>query len=135
MTAELLTRKYRVTAVDRAPLDARLAGHAGLRAVIADASEFHPAAGESYAAILADMNGSPAASLANVIRLTRWLVPGGLVVFTLKTSGSPDFSALNQLEETTLKTASAAGLRQIAITHLTYNRREFTIYFEKPNVG
>lgn len=131
MTAELLARKYRVTAVDRAPLDARLHGLAGLRPVVADAAVFRPSHGESYGAVLSDMNGDPAASLTNVIRLSHWLEPGGLVVFTLKTSGISGFAELNRLEESAILTAAAAGLRKIDITHLTYNRHEFTVFFEK----
>jgi 23S rRNA (cytidine2498-2'-O)-methyltransferase len=131
MTAELLARKYRVTAVDRAPLDLRLKHHAGLRSVVADAGLFTPPPGESYGAILSDMNGDPAESLARVIRLSHWLDPGGLVVFTLKTSGITGYEGLQSLDESTVRTAAAAGLNRIAITHLTYNRREFTVFFEK----
>ena len=45
MTAELLARGYRVTAVDRAPLDRRLENAPGLRMVLADAATFQPGAG------------------------------------------------------------------------------------------
>lgn len=130
MTAELLTRKYRVTAVDRAPLDVRLENMPGLRAVIGDASLFAPAKGESYDAILSDMNGPAQDSIRHIIRLSRHLKPGGLVIFTLKTSGAETFTDLNQLETAIVTAAAAAQLALLARTHLTYNRHEFTLFFE-----
>jgi hypothetical protein len=45
MTAELLARDQRVTAIDRAPLDARLNGKPGLRFVHADVGDFVPGEG------------------------------------------------------------------------------------------
>ena len=128
MSAELLDRGYRVTAVDRAPLDARLAGACGLRFVLADAAAFRPEPGAAYDAILSDMNGDPRESIAKVIRLTDYLRPGGLVVFTLKLADAENFAAANVVEADVAGRAVAASLRVIARTHLTYNRHEFTLF-------
>ena len=129
MTAELLARGYQVTAVDRAPLDSRLEGVRGLRCVLADAASFQPDKGAVYEAILSDMNGEARESIARVIRLTEYLRPGGLVVFTLKLVGAESFAAVNEVEADVVGRAAAAGLRVIARTHLTYNRHEFTLFF------
>jgi len=130
MTAELLERGYQVTAVDRAPLDSRLDGVRGLRFVLADVATFRPETGVAYDVILSDMNGDPRESIARTIRLTKHLRPGGLVVFTLKLAETESFAAANQVEADVAGHAVAAGLRVIARTHLTYNRHEFTLFFE-----
>ena len=129
MTAELLERGYQVTAVDRAPLDSRLEGVGGLRFVLADAATFRPDKGAAYEAILSDMNGEARESITRVIRLTEYLRPGGLVVFTLKLAGVGSFAAANAVEADVVGRAAVAGLRVIARTHLTYNRHEFTLFF------
>jgi 23S rRNA C2498 (ribose-2'-O)-methylase RlmM len=131
MTAELLTRGCRVTAVDRAPLDARLAGASGLQAVCMDAAAFLPEADTVFDAILSDMNGDARESMAQVIRLSKYLREGGLVVFTLKMPGVTGFAEMNALAASVVKAAAAAGLREIAMTHLTYNRHEFTLFCER----
>jgi len=129
MTAELLERGYQVTAVDRAPLDPRLDGARGLRFVLANATAFRPETGAAYDAILSDMNGDARDAIARVIRLTEFLRPGGLVVFTLKLAGVESFAAANEAEADVAGCAAAAGMRMIARTHLTYNRHEFTLFF------
>ena len=131
MTAELLKKDYRVTAVDRAPLDPRLKGAGGLQAVCMDAALFRPEAGMLYDAILSDMNGDARESIAQVARLSRNLGPGGLVVFTLKTPGVTAFGEINRLATSVVETAAAADLRRISMTHLTYNRHEFTLFFKR----
>lgn len=130
MTAELLGRGYRVTAVDRAPLDKRLDGVPGLRPVLADAATFRPERGVVYDALLSDMNGDARESISQVIRLSKHLRKGGLVVFTLKLPGVATFADANLLEESVVALAETAGLRIFARTHLTYNRHEFTLFFE-----
>lgn len=131
MTAELLNRGYRVTAVDRAPLDARLIGAPGLRAVMGDATSFEPAKSEWYDAILSDMNGDALDSIKRVVRLSSRLKPGGIVVFTLKTAGVSGYEALNTLETSVVSVAAGADLERIACVHLAYNRHEFTLFFER----
>jgi 23S rRNA (cytidine2498-2'-O)-methyltransferase len=132
MTSELLKRNYLVTAIDRAPLDARLAGASGLQAVCMDAARFKPAAGMFYDAILCDMNDDAREAIAQVVRLSSNLRASGLVVFTLKTPGVTTFAEINQLATSVAEIAAVAELRQITITHLTYNRHEFTIFFKRP---
>jgi 23S rRNA (cytidine2498-2'-O)-methyltransferase len=131
MTSELLARQYHVTAVDRAPLDARLAGASGLQAVRMDAADFRPAPSVSYDAILSDMNGDARESIALVARFLPNLRPRGLVVFTLKTPGVTSFQEITHLVTEVGASAAAAGLRRIGIVHLTYNRHEFTVFFER----
>ncbi len=130
MTSELLRRRYRVTALDRAPLDRRLDGHPGLTFTKTDAATFTPPPGTLYDALLCDMNGDARQALRHVIRLTKFMHPGGLIIFTLKTPGRETFPAIMESIGLTLRDAAAAGLKPIALTHLTYNRQEFTCFFE-----
>ncbi len=133
MTAELLAREQRVTAVDRAPLDTRLKGRAGLTFVHSDVINFEPGAGVVYDAMLSDLNGPPEESIDEVIRLSGALKAGGLVVFTVKVakveagSMAGTCARVRRIEQR----AAAAGLRVVARTHLTYNRHEFTLFLER----
>ena len=129
MTAELLARGYRVTAVDRAPLHPRLAGSPALHFVCGDAASFHPPPDIRYDAILSDMNGDARDSIRSVLRLTKKLQPGGLVVFTLKAGGVGTPDEIDHLCGSVIALAAAGGLRLLAQTHLTYNRHEFTLFF------
>jgi 23S rRNA C2498 (ribose-2'-O)-methylase RlmM len=127
MTAELLARGYRVTAVDRAPLDQRLADADGLQELCTDVADFMPDAPTRYDAILCDMNGDARNSIAHVIRLAGHLNEGGMVIFTLKLTDAETCQAINERVDEVVKRAAAAGLCQLAMTHLTYNRHEFTL--------
>jgi 23S rRNA C2498 (ribose-2'-O)-methylase RlmM len=131
MTSELLARGQRVTAIDRAPLDPRLDGREGLTFVLGDATRFRPPAGVIYDALLCDMNGPAAESIAAVTRLSAFVRVGGLVVFTLKLPRVESVAEPLELLARTTATAERAGLRRFAKTHLTYNRHEFTLFFEK----
>jgi hypothetical protein len=135
MTAELLEREYQVTAVDRAPLDRRLNRREGLHFTKADVARFHPPGRVNFDAILCDMNGDVWMALGQVIRLSKYLRPGGLVVYTLKTPGTTSYRDTNKLFHTAVTGARAAGLQLIASTHLTYNRHEFTLFFERGTKG
>ena len=84
MTAELLARGQRVTALDVAVLDARLQNQRGLKFVRGDVAEFQPRPEANYDALLSDMNGDPQESMQQVLRLSAFLKKNGLVVFTLK---------------------------------------------------
>ena len=130
MTSELLTRGYRVTAVDRAPLDARLDSSSDLTFICGDAATFTPQSGTRYDAILSDMNGEARNAIEAVLRLTKHLQPGGLVIFTLKTAGVDTLAGIQRLCASVIGCAAAGGLRLLAQTHLTYNRHEFTLFFE-----
>ncbi|HYF35423.1 MAG TPA: class I SAM-dependent methyltransferase [Prosthecobacter sp.] len=131
MTSELLARGQRVTAIDRAPLDKRLNGRAGLTFVHADVATFEPKLGALYDALLSDLNGPPKESIHHVIRLSRCLKPGGLVVFTLKVPRVEDVDAPCAIFRKITQTAEGAGLRLFAQTHLTYNGHEFTLFMER----
>lgn len=131
MTSELLAREFRVTAIDRSPLDARLNQRQGLRFKHADVADFQPQDGERFDAILSDMNGPPQQSMGQVLRLSANLQRGGLVVFTLKVPKVENLDAPCALFHNMVDVADRAGLRLFAQTHLTYNRHEFTLFFEK----
>lgn len=132
MTSELLARGYQVTAVDRAPLDARLTGKPGLRFIAADASDFQAQGEAPFDAILSDMNGDPLDSMARVVRLSKHLIPGGIVIFTLKLPGAGDLTAMLKSASEVREMASRSGLRIVSTTHLTYNRHELTMFLELP---
>lgn len=131
MTSELLARDQRVTAIDRAPLDRRLDGRPGLKFIHADVATFAPDKGITFDAILSDLNGPPEESIAHVMRLTPNLRSKGLVVFTLKVPKIESVDGPCALFRKIVKVASGAGLRLFAQTHLTYNRHEFTLFFER----
>jgi 23S rRNA (cytidine2498-2'-O)-methyltransferase len=135
MTSELLERGYEVTAIDRAPLDKRLDGRAGLHFAKLDVAAFMPNASMKYDAIVSDMNGDALEAIRQVARLAANLKPGGLVIFTLKTPGATTFSETLELLRNALEIAASAGLRRIATTHLTYNRLELTLFFEVPRAA
>lgn len=130
MTAELLDRGCRVTAIDKAPLDPRLNRAPGLTFVRGDVDTFSPK-GE-FDALLCDMNGDPRGSLRQVVRLSSSLKAGGLIVFTLKAAGADTAVEMLDLMRAAEAFARASGLVLIAKTHLTYNRQEFTLFFEVP---
>lgn len=129
MTSELLNRKYRVTAVDRAPLDERLNNAEGLKFVRADAIAFIPKPGVIYHAILCDMNGDARDSMRNVLRLSKNLQRGSLVVFTLKMPDAKTVAESVALQKEIVALAAQSGVHLFAQTHLTYNRHEFTLLF------
>ncbi|QXD30214.1 hypothetical protein GA003_09765 [Opitutia bacterium ISCC 52] len=131
MTSELLERNYQVTGVDRASLDVRLKNRKGLHFSKADVTRFNPPAKAKYDAILCDMNGEVEISLGQVIRLSQYLRAGGLVVFTLKTPGTTAYQEMNTLFHTAVGAAKDSELALLASTHLTYNRHEFTLFFER----
>lgn len=130
MTAELLGRGARVTAIDRAVLDARLVGARGLNFVMGDVADFRPAEDVRYDALLCDMNGDPEESFMQVVRLSAFLRAGSWIVFTLKTAGSEGLADILALHARVLERAGQAGLRHLATSHLSGNRREFTTWFE-----
>ncbi|MDA0347349.1 MAG: hypothetical protein O3C43_09345 [Verrucomicrobia bacterium] len=131
MTSELLERGYRVTAVDRAPLDPRLDGRDSLSFIKKDVAKYQPLGRVNFDAILCDMNGEVQKALDQVIRLSKRLRAKGLVVFTLKTPGATSYGETNDLFRSTIASANSAGLKLVASTHLTYNRHEFTLFFER----
>lgn len=131
MTSELLKRGHRVTAIDRAALDPRLSGEKGLHFFHSDVAAFRPTAAMKFDALLSDLNGDPFESLHQVLRLSTNLTERGLVVFTLKTAGVSSFEEAIGLYHRAVELATRADLSLIARTHLTYNRQEFTLFFER----
>jgi 23S rRNA C2498 (ribose-2'-O)-methylase RlmM len=131
MTSELLDRGFRVTAIDRAPLDKRLDGRPGLTFARMDVAGFRPNAGMRYDAMLCDMNGPAAVAAAEMARLGGNLKPGGIAVFTLKMAGADTYAEMAALVERTVEIVGNADLRVISACHLAYNRREVTMFFER----
>lgn len=131
ITSELLKRGYSVTAVDRAALDPRLSAWKTLEFVKADVAEFVPKVGAKFEALLSDMNNSPREAIKQLARLGVFLTQGGLAIFTLKTTGVQTVAEINTLYRDVVAEANRAGLKLIAATHLTYNRQEFTLFFER----
>jgi len=131
MTSELLTRGYHVTAVDRALMDRRLDREPRLHFVLDDVAQFRPKEGVTYDAMLCDMNGEATDSIQQVIRLSRNLKSGGLVIFTLKLPSAEEVGSVTAHCQTVIRMAAAAGLPLVAKTHLSYNRQEFTLFFER----
>ncbi len=130
MTAELLARGQRVTALDVAVLDARLHNQRGLKFVRGNVAEFQPETGAKYDALLSDMNGDPHESINQVIRLSVFLKKNGLVIFTLKIPRIETVHAPLELFDEIVRAAAIGGLKLFAQTHLTYNRHEFTLFFQ-----
>lgn len=132
MTAELLHRGYQVTAVDRAPLDPRIASHPALEFFPENAATFIAPLGKTYDALLCDLNGDAEESLRIACRQIPSLHPGSLIVFTLKNHKASRLDERIDLEQIIISQASHAGLTLIARTHLTYNRNEFTLFWQTP---
>jgi 23S rRNA C2498 (ribose-2'-O)-methylase RlmM len=132
MTAELLERGFSVTAVDRAPLDPRVASHPRLEFFADNAATFLPPRAMQYDALLCDMNGSAEESLAIVLSKRAVLRSGALVVFTLKTHKAAGMEEILALHHRVLAQARRGGLELLAQTHLTYNRHEFTLFWRVP---
>lgn len=130
MTSELLSRGYRVTAVDRAPLDPRLNKEKNLTFLKSDVATFQPRGGEKYDALLCDLNGGGLESIQQVSRLSKHLKPQGLVIFTLKLPDVETVPETLALFDSVVQAAAASGLKLLAKTHLSYNRHEFTLFFE-----
>ena len=136
MTAELLAREYVVTAIDRAPLDARLTRQDGrtsrdhLHFVLADAAAYQPTPGRNFDAILSDMNGDARVAMRTVCRHASHLKPHGVVVFTLKMPDADSYEEIQNLSHQVQQTAHQGGLELIALTHLAYNRHEFTMILQ-----
>lgn len=130
MTAELLSRQYRVTAVDRAPLDRRLDRAPGLTFFRIDAPSFRSPAGVVYDALLCDLNGDALASMEAVLAHRAALRAGAPVVFTLKLAGVDSVAGALSLRNAVVSEARAGGLALMGQAHLPSNRREFTLFFE-----
>lgn len=130
MTAALLASGYRVTAVDRAPLNRRLAEARGLTFLQVDAPDFRAPPGLLFDALLCDLNGEPSAAMAAVCAQRPSLRSGSPVVFTLKLAGVESVPGTVAARDRTVAMAREAGLAFVTQTHLPSNRREFSLFFE-----
>jgi hypothetical protein len=130
MTSELLARGQRVTAIDRAALDKRMNQRPGLKFYQTDVALYTPEKGSQFDALLSDLNGPPEDSIAQVIRLAPWLRQGAVVILTLKLPKIESVAMPCAAFRKLVKVTQAAGLRLFAHTHLTYNKNEFTLFFE-----
>ncbi len=130
MTSELLSRGYHVTAVDRAPLDPRLNKKKNLTFLKSDVATFQPRGGVKFDAMLCDLNGGGLESIQQVARLAKHLKKHGLVIFTLKLPDVETVPETLALFDSVVRAAADAGLHLLAQTHLSYNRHEFTLFFE-----
>jgi 23S rRNA (cytidine2498-2'-O)-methyltransferase len=133
MTAELLERGFAVAAVDRAPLDARIATHQRLEFFSEDALTYVPPHGVRYDALLCDMNGSAGDSLAIVLGKLPYLKTDSLLIFTMKTHKAAGMEDILSMHKDLLAKARHGGLELLAQTHLTYNRNEFTLFWQGPS--
>lgn len=131
MTAELLERNYRVSAVDSARMDERVIRHPRLAFFNTPIADFTPSERAQYDAMLCDMNNEPKVAMDHVVRLSKNLVRGGLLIFTLKLANVASVDSAIALVDDVVAQAKASDLRLIAKRHLTYNRIEFTLFFEK----
>lgn len=131
MTSELLSRGYRVTAVDRAPLDPRLNKEKNLTFIKSDVATFQPRGEAKYDAMLCDLNGGGQESIQQVVRQSKYLKNNGLVIFTLKLPDVETVTETLRLFDSVVQSAADAGLQLLARTHLSYNRQEFTLFFER----
>jgi 23S rRNA C2498 (ribose-2'-O)-methylase RlmM len=135
MTSELLARGYQVTAVDRAPLDERLRRAEGLSFVRQDVAAFQLRPGAGFDALLCDLNGNAEESMRQVSRLASALRHGAPVIFTLKLPGIQALPEILAQSEAVIRMAAAAGLSLVSRKHLSYNRHEFTLFFERTGAG
>jgi hypothetical protein len=131
MTLELLNRGHRVTAIDRAAIDERLARAPGLTFFQQDVAHWRPRLGMTWDALLCDMNDDPLRAFNQVLRLAPSLRNGAWIIFTLKTTGREGMDELLDLHGMVLENARAGGLHHLSTSHLTGNRHEFTLWLRR----
>jgi hypothetical protein len=78
------------------------------------------------------MNGSAEESLAVVLSQVPFLRSGAVVVFTMKTHRAANIDEIVALHQRVIEQAQKGGLCLLAQTHLTYNRYEFTLFWQVP---
>ncbi|HET6147800.1 MAG TPA: SAM-dependent methyltransferase [Polyangia bacterium] len=123
-----LRRGARVTAVDRAPLQAPAAGHRGLTAIIGNAFTYEPAQPVDW--LLCDVVCEPARSLALIARWLerRWC---RRLVATVKFKGREGYGILAQVPPMFASGGAGAGLgggwRFARVKQLLHNKNEVTV--------
>lgn len=126
MTRVLLSRGKRVCAVDRAKLDSTLLANKNLLFLNEDAriatSPF------PCDALLCDMNGDGVENARVVAEQSQQLLPGSLIIFTLKIS---DIRRASEDYEAAQFIFRKVGLSFIDARHLYHNRKELTLFYRK----
>jgi 23S rRNA (cytidine2498-2'-O)-methyltransferase len=119
-TYTALKRGAHVTAVDRAPLEAPVAGHPQLTEILGDAFRYIPAAAVDW--LLCDVIAEPARSL-ELIKV--WLEQGlaRALVVTIKFKGSESYGQLDVLPELFARIKP----RFARVKHLAHNKNEVTV--------
>lgn len=116
-----------VVAVDPADLDPRLRGDPHIRHVRSTAGPYLASTGETFDVIVNDMRMDPALSVALMVEASRHLVPGGLLIMTLKLTprgaARTVRGALRRLD---------AVVEVLHARQLHHNRDEVTIVARKP---
>ena len=115
-----LKRGARVTAIDRAPLQAPAACHRGLTAIIGNAFTYEPPRPVDW--LLCDVVCEPARSLALI---ARWLEKGWChrLVSTVKFKGRDGYPILGEVTPLFV----AAGWRFARVKQLVHNKNEVTV--------
>lgn len=126
MTQQLVDWGARVTAVDLADLDPRIAKHPNVTYRKINAQDITSAA--EFDALLSDMNGPYENASQIVGRLSQSLPSGAIVVYVLKLNNSP---SPRQALDSVLKQLSRQGLKIQAIKHLFHNRQELTLMCQR----
>ncbi len=118
----MLERGLRVTAVDPAALDSRLAGHPGLEHIRKRIQDFDPGH-RRYEVILNDMRMQPGESIRTMRIANKWLRSGGLAILTLKlTAGGYHLAEVRAWLAELGQTYAIMAARQ-----LFHNRNEVTV--------
>jgi 23S rRNA C2498 (ribose-2'-O)-methylase RlmM len=112
-------------------MDERIIHHPRLAFFNTPIADFNPSERAQYDAMLCDMNNEPKLAMDHVVRLSKNLVRGGLLIFTLKLANVASVASAVALVDDVVAQAKASDLQLIAKRHLTYNRIEFTLFFEK----
>lgn len=126
MTRELSRRGHRVTAVDVCAPSQAMRSLPGVTCLMSAVAEHVQT--EAVDGLLCDVNGPPMAAALAVVKHSRALRPGGLVVHTLKL---PTWSAATDLVGRVRASFQAAGLIPLAVHHLRQNRQELTVLARK----
>jgi len=122
MTQELVNWGAQVTAVDLAELAPHMVKNPKVTLWKMNANEIRSA--EKFSAILCDMNGPTQNSAQIVAHLLGTLLPGSLLIHTLKVT---QLNLLKNSIEAVCALFEEQGARVLAVRHLFHNRTEVTV--------
>lgn len=111
-----------LVAVDRAPLHPSVASLPGVEVVQADATTVRPEG--TFVGLVCDLNCPPATALDAVIRLRTSLVPGALLVHTLKL---PSREGVSNAIDRARCALQSGGYRVVGLRHLISHRQEIVV--------